>query len=218
MRWQNVRMILVRHGETEYNRKGIIMGWKPIPLSQKGKEQAHQLGCWLQKYHPHVRHVFCSDLLRAQQTAEIIISCLSKTIPVTLLESLRERKWGDFEGKPLREVRPEGRSIHAIDPPNGETNEVFHERCLNALHFIETAQKWNDEDEVLVVAHGGTIRHLLAGMFHFGPEHHLRFPARIDNCSVTIVRRKEDDKQSRKKPSYQYLLETLNSTCHLNRL
>ena len=92
---------LVRHGETEWNEKKLIQGYSDIPLNKKGELQAKQLG---QEFNNiYFDAVFSSDLLRAKNSAEIII--LEKKLTVATTKVLRERFFGRFEGSSLNELR-----------------------------------------------------------------------------------------------------------------
>ncbi len=219
--WQQVakdimRFVLVRHGETEYNRKGIIMGWKQVPLTTRGQEQARKLGERLARQYT-IRHVFSSDLVRAQQTTSVIKTYLSDDILVTYMEGLRERKWGDFEGRPSRDLLRLGKRIDEIDPPNGETGIQFYQRCVNAFKTIEHFATWEEDDDILIVSHGGTTRQILGGLFNTDASKQREFPARIDNCSITsVLRRVPLWTGNDQRNMHEYVLETLNDTCHLN--
>ncbi len=191
------------------------MGWKQVPLNQKGKEQARKLAERLKDEFPFIRHVFSSDLLRARQTTEIIMTALSDSIPVTYLEHLRERKWGDFEGHSIQDLRQHGKNIHSLEPPGAETRQEFYHRCQQALEAMESFFAWDEEDVILIVTHGGTIRQILGSLFKLGPEQKRRMPATINNCSITIVKKQLKMESNPQSPEYLYILEKLNDTCHL---
>ena len=78
---------LTRHGETEWNEKKLVQGHTDIPLNKKGVEQAKQLGRELKNI--HFEAVFSSDLLRAKDSAKIIV--LGKRLNIVLTNALRER-------------------------------------------------------------------------------------------------------------------------------
>ncbi len=212
-----VRFILVRHGETDYNRQKRIMGWKAIPLNDRGKQQAHLLGKRLaEEYLSSVTHVFSSDLLRAQQTTQILYQYLPATLPLTYLDGLRERKWGSFEGKTIDELRREYQRTYNIAPPDAETRETFYHRCIKTFQQIESWKEWRNQTIVLIVTHGGTIRQLLRGLLKTSSELGGSFPASINNCSITIIKHKKLEESQSNDPKFIYILEKLNDTCHLS--
>ena len=91
----NCTIYLVRHGETDWNVKKIIQGHKQSILNKNGKDQAKKLAKHFQNI--HIDAIFSSDLLRAKQTAEIV--ALEKKLAVTTSHLLRERSYGQHEGK-----------------------------------------------------------------------------------------------------------------------
>ncbi|XP_006824445.1 uncharacterized protein LOC102800499, partial [Saccoglossus kowalevskii] len=129
-------------GETQCNKQSILQGQQDIPLSEEGLKQAALLGRRLQsqKY----THCFVSDLTRALQTAKQIVS-KSKTcqsVPLTKDPRLRERKYGDIEGKPIQELRKAAKrqkvSIRDYNPPGAETIHQVRQRAV--VFFQELCQ------------------------------------------------------------------------------
>ena len=155
------RILLVRHGESEWNAAGRWQGWADAPLSELGQQQAVEAAQGVGA----VDAVFSSDLSRAAETARII-SELIGVGPVLTLEGLRERDVGEWSGLTRKEIGerwPEtleawGRG-EMPPPPGGESNEAIITRVLDALRSI--ARDW-PHAEVLVVSHGGVIRLLEA--------------------------------------------------------
>jgi broad specificity phosphatase PhoE len=155
------RILLVRHGESEWNASGRWQGWADAPLSELGQQQAVEAA----EAVGAVDAVCASDLSRAADTARII-SELIGVGPVLTMEGLRERDVGEWSGLTRREIGE--RWPETLDawkrgemppPPGGESNEAIIERVLGALRAI--AQDW-PHAEVLVVSHGGVIRLLEA--------------------------------------------------------
>lgn len=155
------RILLVRHGESEWNAAGRWQGWADAPLSELGQQQAVEAAEGVGA----VDAVFSSDLSRAADTARII-SELIGVGPVLTLEGLRERDVGEWSGLTRKEIGerwPEtleawGRG-EMPPPPGGESNEAIITRVLDALRSI--ARDW-PHAEVLAVSHGGVIRLLEA--------------------------------------------------------
>lgn len=156
------RFGLIRHGETSWNRERRIQGHEDSPLTQRGKRQIRQwidtLAAW-----PWDR-CLCSDLGRAKETADILISAMG--IPVFYEAGLREQDWGEWVGNRLSDIRAEmpdrltdlmARGWH-FRPPKGEALLDVLRRGQAAL--LSAARRWPSE-RILTVAHEGTIKCLL---------------------------------------------------------
>jgi probable phosphoglycerate mutase len=163
------RILLVRHGETDWNATGRLQGQSDTPLNAKGHEQARRaaqrLAC------EPVRALYSSDLARAFQTATII----GQTLGLTAVTSprWRERQYGAWEGLTAAEIQaryPEqfaawrARSLD-FAPPQGETRSQLLTRALAELHTIA---RRHVGEFVVVVTHGGLcyvlIHHILGSV------------------------------------------------------
>ncbi|MGJ7483687.1 histidine phosphatase family protein [Variovorax sp. LT2P21] len=150
--------ILIRHGETDWNRELRFQGHVDIPLNDTGHEQARRLG--LRLAGEAVDQVFSSDLMRAQQTATPAAQQLA--LPIVTQAALREQHFGVVEGmkaEEIRELHPraweqwlEFREDHAM--PEGESPLQFHARILAAFGALATAHAGQ---RLLVVTHGGVL-------------------------------------------------------------
>ncbi len=137
-------LLLVRHGETDWNADGRLQGQTDRPLNDFGRRQAQQLAEDLGA--EELEAIYSSDLARARETAEIVGEQLG--LPVTLDPDLREKDWGNWEGlTPVERDRVEF---------VGETTEAHQERTLRALRRI--AERHAGDRPVLVVTHGGSLR------------------------------------------------------------
>lgn len=179
-------LLLVRHGETDWNRAGQIMGERPVPLNARGEAQAAALAAILQP--GTVRLLASSPVARAQQTAAILASALE--LPLVTDRGLTEIGAGEWEGRFWSELaddlvrhhfysRP-----HESRPPGGETLGEVQARAIPALHrLIEQAP--GRDDRLLVVSHADVLRTILA--------HYLELDLRvvrqirIDHASVTAI-------------------------------
>lgn len=136
-------MVLLRHGRTAWNRDGIVIGQRDIPLDEGGRLEAMEAARLL----TGIDAIYSSPLSRCKETATIIGAHLG--LPVTLVLGLSERHWGVFEGRPRSE------RDRARDPEGGETAETFRGRVAKVLpHLVGT--------RALVVTHSGVIRLLCA--------------------------------------------------------
>ncbi|RZI95345.1 MAG: histidine phosphatase family protein [Variovorax sp.] len=151
-------LILVRHGETAWNRELRFQGHIDVPLNDMGHEQARRLG--LRLAGETVQQLVCSDLLRAQQTAAPAAQQLR--LPVVTTVSLREQHFGIVEGMRADEIQAqhprawEAWLAFSEDNamPEGESPREFHARIVGALGAIATQHAGQ---RVLVVTHGGVL-------------------------------------------------------------
>lgn len=151
-------LIVVRHGETEWNRAQRQQGHLDSPLTDLGIRQAEAMAEGLRE-HP-VDHCYCSDLGRAAETAEIITKALGRQFIVD--RRLRERHLGILQGitrKEFAEKHPaDFRRLHEYDPdfriPEGESIRERYARNISGLE--EIAEKHHGAS-VLIVAHGGLL-------------------------------------------------------------
>ena len=142
-------LLLVRHGETDWNAEGRLQGHTDTPLNDYGRRQAAALADDLAR--DGIDVVYSSDLARARETAEIVAARLG--LAVLLDPGLREKNWGSWEG-----LTPMERD--AVDYV-GESTEEHRERTLRALRAI--AER-NPGRRVLVVTHGGSMRRVQAAV------------------------------------------------------
>lgn len=157
-------ILIVRHGQTSWNVERRIQGWRDIELNDNGHSQAQALARHLANQHEQAQQiidaVYSSDLLRAQQTANAIAQAL--TLPLSLIEGVRERNYGVLEGVPFDRM-------HEHDPvvakvwadrhpdgviPNGETLRQFHQRVTDCL---QTVASKHPGQRVVIVTHGGAM-------------------------------------------------------------
>jgi probable phosphoglycerate mutase len=136
-------LLLVRHGETDWNAAGRLQGHTDRPLSDYGRDQARRLAAELAD--EEFDAIYASDLARARETAEIVGERLH--LPVVLDPDLREKNWGTWEGLT---------STERLDVElAGESTEQHQRRTLAALGRIATK---HPDGHVLVVTHGGSMR------------------------------------------------------------
>ncbi|XP_076588926.1 putative fructose-2,6-bisphosphatase TIGAR A [Chaetodon auriga] len=148
-------LTLVRHGETQYNKEGLLQGQAiDSPLSEMGLQQAEAAGRYLKDV--KFTNVFVSDMLRAQQTAEKIMkhnsSCSGLQMACDPL--LKEISFGIAEGGRVQDLRDmakaAGQSFPGFTPPEGETQEQVKERVKEFLEKMLQqigAKHWHDRGE-----------------------------------------------------------------------
>lgn len=151
-------LILIRHGETVWNREGRIQGHLDSPLTPEGITQAE--ACALRLKTEIIDHIIASDLERVRRTADILNA--SMKLPIFYETALRERCYGIGEGKTYAELdamHPElYSSIRATDPDftfeGGESRRQFHSRITAAMRRIAEQHAGK---RTLVVTHGGVL-------------------------------------------------------------
>ncbi|HEX6762147.1 MAG TPA: histidine phosphatase family protein [Gaiellaceae bacterium] len=168
-------ILLVRHGETEWNRVGRYQGWADPPLNDTGRAQARELAEQLRA--APFDAVYSSDLRRARETAEIVAA--PHAVEVVVEPGLREVNVGAWSGLTRAEVEAR---FPGGERPGGETREEHIERVLAAAERIARA---HPSDRVLLVSHGGTMRALRTHVSD-EPSHP------IANCGVLELHFTED--------------------------
>ncbi|MGZ4257759.1 MAG: histidine phosphatase family protein [Gaiellaceae bacterium] len=165
------RILLVRHGETDWNLTRRLQGHSDRPLNETGREQARGLAAELAE--EDLDAVYSSDLSRAEGTARIVAG--ARGLDVTVLPELRERHFGSWEGLTDEEIheRFPGELADGV-LGDGESRDELDRRILRALSRIADE---HPEATVLVVSHGGPLRAVLR---HCGIEGVDRIP----NCHV----------------------------------
>jgi probable phosphoglycerate mutase len=166
---ESTRILLVRHGETDWNAAGRIQGHSDTPLNAAGRQQARQAAQRLAR--EPIRALYSSDLARAFETATIIGEPLGLTVVTST--RLRERRYGAWEGLTAAEIQvryPEqfvmwrARSTDFV-PPQGETRSQLLTRALEEL---QTIARQHVSEVVVVVTHGGLcyvlINHILSSV------------------------------------------------------
>jgi len=129
-----VRLYLVRHGETEYNKTGYVQGHSTVPLNATGIEQATRLGRRLAA-EATLDHIYASDLKRTAMTAEIVAEHTRQAI--TYHPLFRERDPGDHTDQTFEQAIAFFQDMD-YEPPNGESVPVFVDRVTRAMdHLLE---------------------------------------------------------------------------------
>ena len=157
-------LILIRHGETDWNRELRFQGHINVPLNATGHEQARRLADRIAADRPVVHHLVCSDLIRTQQTAQPSLEVLFPHAHIETLtdSSLREQSFGVVDGLRVDDIKVDHADAWAqwlrfeadYGMPGGETTRQFHTRVMDAVRRI--AQQY-DGQTVMVVTHGGVL-------------------------------------------------------------
>lgn len=185
-----MRLLLARHGQTEWNAIRRFQGSSDVALSDLGRRQAEALGRAVEGR--RLAAVYTSPLRRARETAEIALG--GRPVPLTIVPELAEFGLGEWEGCSVEEIKsrdgdPYQRWVEApLDhpPPGSETLSRVATRVRDAIDRIAGAHGMSaTAGDVLVVAHGGVISiytcHLL------GLSLNAIWRLRFDNASITVV-------------------------------
>ena len=155
-----MKILFIRHGQTQLNAEGRWLGSTDAPLSEAGKEVLINKKNIIEKYKP-VQKLYCSPMKRCLETAQIYFDEMNDTKEI--INNLKERCFGDFEGKNHDELKNNPhykeffRTNWKSNVPNGETSEDFFSRTENAYLYIIEDMKKNNLDYTAVVTHGGVI-------------------------------------------------------------
>jgi broad specificity phosphatase PhoE len=155
-------LLLVRHGETDWNAEGRLQGHTDRPLNDFGRTQAKELADRLAGEGADA--IYASDLARAKETAEIVGERLG--LPVVVDPGLREKNWGSWEGLT-------GDERIGVDYV-GESTEEHRDRVMRSVRRIVER---HPDQRVVVVTHGGSLRRIQAAV------NGVADPV-IDNCAV----------------------------------
>ncbi|TQJ32261.1 histidine phosphatase family protein [Microbacterium sp. SLBN-146] len=157
-------IILVRHGETDWNRDRRIQGRTDIPLNETGREQARHAASALREQLGGIAPVVVSsDLSRAEETASIIAESLGVDVSRTYAD-LRERAYGDAEGVSTSEFFSRWGDWYSADVPGAESRDDLRERALTALRRVVRDARRDTapvSPTVVIVAHGALIREVI---------------------------------------------------------
>jgi 2,3-bisphosphoglycerate-dependent phosphoglycerate mutase len=174
------KLVLVRHGQSQWNLENRFTGWVDVPLSEKGEQEAHQAGRSLQSIIFH--QAFTSKLKRAQETLRIILEEIHQTqIPIIQDQALNERHYGDLQGLNKAETAKKygdeqvlvWRRSYDVAPPNGESLKDTAARTIpyfnaNILPVVKSGKN------VIVAAHGNSLRSIVMELDHLTKDQVLK--------------------------------------------
>jgi len=185
-----LELTLVRHGETDANRKNAFLGWTDPDLNQTGIRQAYLIKNKLADQ--PLNAVFTSPLKRAFQTAQIINR--PHGLEIRTLEALKERNFGIWDNLTLADIQKsypaqaENWLTQADYPiPDGENAERFHGRIER---FLDELLQNYSSGRILIVCHGGCVRIMLASLLGLKKEDCWRF--KVDTGSIAKVELNDD--------------------------
>ena len=177
-------ILLIRHGQSEWNKLNLFTGFKNIELSEQGIEEANKAGQNFKNLDIKFNIVFTSELKRAQETAKIILQkldqwdFLNNQGKIISNINLNERDYGDLTGLNKKETAEKfgeeqvhkWRRGYSDQPPNGESLEDVVRRVTKYFEEVmKPAIQSNENDNILIAAHGNSLRALLIVMNIYEP-------------------------------------------------
>jgi broad specificity phosphatase PhoE len=198
------QIILVRHGQTPWNKEKIFRGSKDVPLNDTGREEARLAGEWLKGEQIHA--AYCSPLSRARDTGEAIAS--HHGLQVLNLPGLTDLCYGDWEGVPLAEVQVRYGDLYrqwettpaTVRFPHGETLDEVRFRALEAVQEVVLR---HPGQIVLLAAHRAVNKVLIAAFLGLDNSHFWRIGQ--DTTAINHFHRVKD----------VWHIMGINDTCHL---
>ena len=177
-------ILLIRHGQSEWNKLNLFTGFKNIELSEQGIEEANKAGQNFKNLDIKFNIVFTSELKRAQETAKIILQnlgqwdFLNNEGKIISNINLNERDYGDLTGLNKKETAEKfgeeqvhkWRRGYSDQPPNGESLEDVVRRVTKYFEeVIKPAIQSDENGNILIAAHGNSLRALLIVMNIYQP-------------------------------------------------
>ncbi len=202
-----MKLLLVRHGQTDWNINRRFQGQNDVPLNEVGRQQATALVNRLSREHIDV--LFASDLQRAHETARIIAA--QQACEIRLDARLREINFGAWEGLTYDEIKHNDPAVLAAREadifttaaPDGETLNQLTSRVESVLNDLRTQYA---DQTILMVAHGGPLQILLCLALNLSPSKYWQFHLATASLSEIAFY-----------PAGA-IINLMNDTCHLSSL
>lgn len=181
-----MKLYVMRHGESEANYGKFHSGWTQVSLTERGREQARLTGKQMEQV--HVDRIFCSDLLRAIQTAELIFPGQEYVLDARLRElgtgDASGRTWDECYDRWGEEFRVTSK-LRDFTPYGGENSDM---QVARVAEFMESLSELSDDEQIAVVCHAGTIYSILRYVLgvDFGRDN-----VEVANASVSCFTRKD---------------------------
>jgi 2,3-bisphosphoglycerate-dependent phosphoglycerate mutase len=162
-------LVLVRHGQSDWNLKNLFTGWRDVDLTEKGVAEAYEAGRKLKAQGIKFDVAFTSALKRAQRTLDLMLTELGQTtIPIFRDQALNERDYGDLVGLNKDDARKKWgeaqvhiwRRSYDVAPPGGESLKDTLARTL-PYYVTDILPRVLRGERVLVAAHGNSLRALV---------------------------------------------------------
>jgi 2,3-bisphosphoglycerate-dependent phosphoglycerate mutase len=174
----NSKLVLVRHGESVWNKENRFTGWVDVELTDLGREQAREAGKIIKESGISFDQAFTSVLQRANETLTIALEVIGqKDIPITKDQALNERHYGDLQGLNKAETAEKfgdeqvfiWRRSYDVAPPNGES---LKDTAARTLPYFEAqiVPLLKKGENILIAAHGNSLRSIIMQLDNLTPE------------------------------------------------
>ena len=162
------KLIILRHGESEWNKLNLFTGWEDVSLTDQGKIEAKLAAFAIQNLKVDINHAYTSALRRAKNTLEIVLYILKKDIPIISDQALNERNYGSLTGMNKDEARNKWgdeqvklwRRSYDVAPEKGES---LKDTCERTIPYFKKniLPKLYDGENVIITAHGNSLRSII---------------------------------------------------------
>lgn len=182
---------IIRHGETDMNVKGVLQGVLDEPLNQAGRDLAAITAQAMGKI--HFDECFSSPLVRAKETAEIVLKETGNDIPVQIDERIQEMNFGEAEGNKLKGTGEDARlfMFDSFNFPGFPGGEDFHQLCARTQDFLKELIARDDDKTYLIATHGCALRAMLNFLYE-DPSSFWQKNVPY-NCCVNIIEVKDGE-------------------------
>lgn len=182
-----LRLLLIRHGMTEWNEAGRLMGRQPIPLAPRGEAQIRKLGAALADV--HIDALFCSPQQRARETASIIAAPhgLEVAVEAALDEVLLGPRW---LGKTFEDIRDDPDFVAFRDDPLYDCADIEHITKVQArvVELVDRLRAAGGDRTIALISHGDPLRALLSHLLRASLADYRRFVIETGSASLVVLR------------------------------
>lgn len=200
-----MKLLLIRHGQTAWNREQVFRGGTDIGLDETGREQARLLAERLKL--SGVARIYSGPLSRARQTAQAIADACGREVSVDPgLDDMRFGLWEGMAHTEVAEKHPDEYQVWRTEPwkvriPGGSTLDEVGDRAWSALQAL--TMESGERDVVVVVTHRVVLKLLALRMLGLGPEGFWK--VKLSPCSLSVFEWDGDG----------FVMQSFNDTCHL---
>ncbi|BGP53806.1 hypothetical protein JCM8202_005579 [Rhodotorula sphaerocarpa] len=196
-----VLVTIIRHGETDYNKAGIVQGHLDVPLNEQGVAQAVVTGRWFAQQKLQFAEAWSSDLSRARVTAERILAAQADAVDLNTDERIRERFLGTMQGKRRGDPGADPKTVEPVTELRHRLWDFWDTRFPPTGPSVPTGPT-DDALRMLYVSHGAAVREFILSLVEMADRklrpYELALPdeeaamirsgsKRIDNCSRTDI-------------------------------
>ncbi|NDJ53741.1 MAG: 2,3-diphosphoglycerate-dependent phosphoglycerate mutase [Chloroflexi bacterium] len=169
-------LILMRHGQSQWNQENRFTGWADVPLTVQGQKEAQQAAEKLRGM--VLDRAFTSPLERARRTLTIVLETLGQNdIPIQIEDGFKARNYGDLQGENKDEMRVKHgadqvhlwRRSYDVPPPGGESLQQAQQRVQAAFDEL-VRPRWHQGENILIVSHGNALRSLAMHLKGLSPD------------------------------------------------